>query len=410
MRHSSVIGSARKCIASLALAILVLTLCPAPSRAGVLLVLPHEKANPGRKWTWQAIMNSMGAIQSAGYSAILISPHEAACGGDQSVGYDPYDFQNFNSAHGTQQQLQQLVKKVHQAGLQIYADMIMNHMCSNNFHYPHFGPNDFHHFGAIQNWDDQWQLENGSLFGLEDLSQESPYVRGQLFDYLVKTNNMGFDGYRWDAVKHVPQWFWKDHIVNNVNAWGKYNFGEVFDGNRDHLSQYVETGMAVTDYSLYFAIRDSFKFGGNLAALDGAGLAAINGAKALTFVENHDVPPPPNGLLAYAFIAAYPGYPSFFNVALTDAKLNNLVWVHDHLASGDLTTRYKDQDTLVFERAGNLLAGINQKGEWVSKWVQTSWPNRRLHDYSGNVNDTSTEGSGWVEIWIPPTGYVMMAP
>lgn len=34
--------------------------------------------------------------------------------------------------------------------------------------------------------------------------------------------------------------------------------------------------------------------GGNLAALDGAGYAARNGEKALTFVENHDYGPSAN--------------------------------------------------------------------------------------------------------------------
>src|SRR4029077_2638922 len=143
-------------------------------------------------------------------------------------------------------------------------------MCTNNFHYPHFGPNDFHHAGRIEDWNNQWQVANGALIGLDDRAQESPYVRGELWNYLVKTNNMGFDGYRWDAAKHVPRWFWKDHIVNNVNAWGKYNFGEVVESNVDRLQLYVDTGMAVTDQSLYTVMADNFKLGGNLAALDGA--------------------------------------------------------------------------------------------------------------------------------------------
>jgi alpha-amylase len=281
------------------------------SCCGTLIALQHEPGDPDRQWTWAKIMQNLDRIKAAGYTAILISPHQSACGG--RLGYDPYDFRVFNSGHGTADELALLVQKTHAAGLQIYADMVLNHMCPNrNFTYPRFQTEHFHRFGGINNWDDQWQLENGSLFGLEDLSQESPYVRGELWEFLVKTNNMGFDGYRWDAAKHVPRWFWKDHVVNNVNAWGKYNFGEVYDGSIDYLLQYVETGMAVTDYNLYFAMRDNFRFVGNLAALDGAGLAAVNGPKALTFVENHDVDPPPNRLLAYAFLAAYPGYPCFF--------------------------------------------------------------------------------------------------
>jgi alpha-amylase len=379
------------------------------SYGGTLIALQHEPSDPDRQWTWAKIMQNLDRIKAAGYTAILISPHQSACGG--GLGYDPFDFRVFDSAHGTAADLAELVHKTHAAGLQIYADMVLNHMCpAHNFTYPRFQPEHFHHFGGIDNWNDQWQLENGSLFGLEDLSQESPYVRGELWDFLVKTNNMGFDGYRWDAAKHIPRWFWKDHIINNVNAWGKYNFGEVYDGDIGYLLQYVETGMAVTDYNLYFTMRDSFRLAGNVAALDGAGLAAVNGPKALTFVENHDVGPPVNRLLAYAFLAAYPGYPCFFKVSLDDPVINNLVWIHNNLAEGEYQTRYKDQDTLIFQRGNRLLAGINQSAQWTNRWVQTSWSNTRLHDHTGHVDDKWTNESGWVEIWIPPMGYVMMGP
>ncbi|MFL5494809.1 MAG: alpha-amylase domain-containing protein, partial [Gemmatimonadales bacterium] len=340
----------------------------------------------------------------------LISPHEKACAGGWSLGYDPYDLRSFESAHGTEAELADLVRQAHTLGIQVYADMVLNHMCSNNFSYPRFSRNDFHTVGGIPDGASQWQTENGALSGLEDLKQESPYVRGELWNFLVKTNNLGFDGYRWDAAKHVPQWYWSEHILPNVKRWGKYSFGEVLSGDVGYLSSYVATGMAVTDYALYFVIRDSFRLGGNLAALDGAGLAAVDGPAALTFVENHDVPPPVNRLLAYAFIAAYPGYPAFFRVDLDDAALNNLVWVQNTLASGPYVNRYKDPDTIVFSRGDRLLAGINQRGSWVNKRVQTPWANTQIHDYTGHVQDERTDGAGWVEVWVPPGGYVMMAP
>ncbi len=49
-----------------------------------------------------------------------------------------------------------------------------------------------------------------------------------------------------------------------------------------HLFSYVATGMAVTDYPLYYVIRDNFRLAGNLAALDGAGIAAADEPNALT--------------------------------------------------------------------------------------------------------------------------------
>lgn len=399
-----------KIIQFLIVVVLSLGSGPRGSHAGVILQLQHDPNSPAQfPWNWEFIKQNIGEIQAAGYTAILISPHQKSCG--ISKGYNPEDFTSFNSSHGSEQQLASLVKSSHQAGLHIYADMVMNHMCQDHgFTYARFRPEHFHHFGNILNWNDEYQVENGSLFGLEDLAQESPHVRQELFAYLVKTNNMGFDGYRWDAAKHVPKWFWKDHILNNVNAWGKYNFGEVVESDVDQLQGYVDTGMAVTDQSLYTAMADNFKFGGNLAALDGAGYAARNGEKALTFVENHDYGPPPNRLLAYAFISAYPGYPSFYNVLLDDKAINNLIWIHENLAKGPYINRYKDRNTIIFERTGHLLAGINQSETWTHRWVQTSWRNTKLHDYGFHVEDKWTNNDGYVEVWIPPVSYVMLAP
>jgi alpha-amylase len=394
-----------------AAALALLLICALSSAwAGAIVVLQHQPGDATRPWTWQRITQQLPAVRDAGYTAVLLSPHEQACGGSFSLGYDPYDFRSFNSAHGSERELQALIRRAHALGVQVYADMVMNHMCTNNFRYPRFGPRDFHHAGRIENFNDEWQLENGALIGLDDLAQESPYVRGELWNFLVKSNNLGFDGYRWDAAKHVPRWYWRDHVVNNTRRWGKYSFGEVYVGDIGVLQSYVATGMAVTDYALYFKLRDAFRFGGDLSTLDGAGLAAIDGPNALTFVQNHDVGPPANKLLAYAFIAAYPGYPAFFDVDLRDGALNTLVWVQNHLAQGVVVNRWKDADTLVFTRGASLLAGLNQRGEPVHRRVQTGWHDTELHDHSGHVPNVRTDADGWVDLALPAMGYVMLAP
>jgi len=82
----------------------------------------------------------------------------------------------------------------------------------------------------------------------------------------------------------------------------------------------------------------------------------------------------------------------------------------NNLARGRYINRYKDPHTIIFERDHSLLAGINQYGDWISKWVPTTWTNTRLHDYTGHVKDVSTNKDGYVEVWIPPLSYVMLAP
>jgi len=60
--------------------------------AGVIVVLQHQPGDPTRPWTWAKVIQQLPAIHAAGYTAILLSPHESACGGGYSLGYDPYDF------------------------------------------------------------------------------------------------------------------------------------------------------------------------------------------------------------------------------------------------------------------------------------------------------------------------------
>jgi len=34
----------------------------------------------------------------------------------------------------------------------------------------------------------------------------------------------------------------------------------------------------------------------------------------------------------------------------------------------------------------------------------------QIHDYTGHVEDESTNAEGRVELWLPPQSYIMMAP
>ena len=362
------------------------------------------------RWRWKDIQDRLDEIQKAGYSTIQLSPHTATCSGGNGNGYDPSDFTSFDSGFGTEKELSALIAAAHQRGIGVFADMVLNHMCGADFKYKFFGWQDFHHNGKIQNNDDPWWVENGDLLGLNDLCQECEYVRGQLHNYLVKSHALGFDGFRWDAAKHVPGWYWKQNVLPWIASWGNYSYGEVFHGNVDTLAGYAGLGMAVTDYALYFAMRDAFRFGGNLASLDGAGLAMREGGQALTFVENHDVPAPANRTLAYAFLSAYPGFPLYNAVRLDDAAINNLVWIHRNLAHGSVIVRAKSQNVLVFEREQHLLAGFNQGADPVQQWVQTSWKGVRLHDFSGKTADRWTRADGGVEVEIPTLDFVMLAP
>ncbi len=157
-----------------------------------------------------------------------------------------------------------------------------------------------------------------------------------------------------------------------------------------------------------------------MALLDHAGLAGSDPSSAVTFVENHDTDSSPslapiveNKALAYAYILTSEGYPCvFYRDYSSDAgcynlkpEIDNLIWIHEKLATGATQQRWKDLDVFAYERLGgpHLLVGLNNDPDnphTIS--VDTGFgPNVPLHDYTGHVNNIGTDENGRVTLTIP---------
>ncbi|MBX0346956.1 DUF1939 domain-containing protein [Halomicroarcula pellucida] len=379
---------------------------------------------------WNQVKSNLSTIADQGYDAIQVPPaqysrldrsHQQGVT-DPPLGYQPVDFKNFNSVFGTEAEYEDMVAEAHAQGLDVIADAIINHMAANDdfrgapgisfADLPYFSEQDFHPESSID-YSDPESVENGWLVGLKDLKQESSYVRGQLKDYVEKYAALGVDGIRWDAAKHVPEWFFSDYANQWADDLGLYKVGEVLQGGVGYCQGYADTGMSVTDYPLYYTMKeDVFHQNGDMRALDGAGLVNQSPFQSLTFVSNHDSSPPQYEKLAYAYILTYEGYPRVYSnrIAVDDGDIQNLLWIKNNLAGGATYTRHVDQNLYIYERDNNLLVGLNRTGSWQSKWVYTTWTSQPLHDYTGSSGDVTTNGDGWVQISIPPQGWVCYAP
>ena len=373
---------------------------------------------------WSDVEYHMEGIADAGFDAVQVPPAQRSklTRADQDhdhhppLGYQPIDHKNFDSVFGAEWEYSRMVDAAHANGLDVIADAVINHMAAgvdfDNF--PHFGYHDFHHNGGIEDYSDDWQVENCDLEGLPDLKQESSYVRGQLQDYVDKYASLGVDGIRWDAAKHVPEWFFQDHANKWADYHGMYRVGEVLHGSKSYCDGYAQTGMSVTDYPLYYTMKeDAFHENGDLRALDGGGYVDWNPIGSLTFVSNHDSDPPQYQKLAYAYILTNEGYPRVYqkDMPYWDEDIKNLLWIRRNIAGGRAIQRHAGRDLYVFEREGTLLVGLNRSDSWQGQWVPTSWTNTELRDYTGNNGDNyTTNGDGWVQIWIPPRGWVCYAP
>jgi glycosidase len=84
---------------------------------------------------WNQVAGDAQALADAGISALWLPPPTKAQGIDD-VGYGTYDLWDFGefdqkggirTKYGTRQQLDQAITAAHQAGLQVYIDVVFNH-------------------------------------------------------------------------------------------------------------------------------------------------------------------------------------------------------------------------------------------------------------------------------------------
>lgn len=245
----------------------------------------------------QGIIDKLDYIQEIGATAIWLTPVVQ----NQTGGYHGYwatDFYQVDKHWGDLAKLKELVDRAHSRGIKVLLDVVVNHTAPTHPWISDPGRDSwFHHEGGINNWDDQAEIENGSLAGLPDLAQENPAVA----DYLIEMSKWwisqtGVDGFRLDTVRHVPRWFWERYTSEIRRAFpGFFFLGEVWSEDPAYLASYQGVGIdALTNFPLYYKIKASFGTGNGtyqLATLAEALDAAMpNSGLMGNFIDNHDVP------------------------------------------------------------------------------------------------------------------------
>lgn len=250
---------------------------------------------------WQGIIDKMDYIKGLGVTAIWISPvvHNQSWG---YHGYWAYDFYSPNPHFGTLSKLQELVEVAHTNGIKVIFDVIVNHTgdyladWSDHYDPPDYRPAPpfdnadwYHHHRTIWDWENQLQLENWNLFGLDDLAQEIPEVGEELKQvYLYWINQTGCDGFRLDTGKHVPKWYWGEFTA----ATGIPSFGEVWHGSPSYIADYQNYMWSVLDFPMYYTIQSVFAYGGSCGQLHNLfseDSVYPDPYKLVTFVDSHDV-------------------------------------------------------------------------------------------------------------------------
>ena len=195
---------------------------------------PRDTSVQMFQWGWNDVATECTQwLGPQGYGAVQISPPGASKNVNSWWGvYQPVNYRNLTSRMGTAAQLQGMIDTCHAAGVRVYADVVVNQMADGSgtatdgstwnagtLSYPFFSANDFHADCRIGPDDynssaGRSQVMNCRLEGMPDLASESGYVQGEVADYMRRLLNMGVDGFRIDAAKHMPA----SALLNILNA------------------------------------------------------------------------------------------------------------------------------------------------------------------------------------------------
>lgn len=312
---------------------------------------------------WDKTKINAQELADAGITALWLPPAYKGANGGMDVGYavyDLYDLGEFDqkgsirTKYGTRQEYLDAINSLHQVGIQVYADIVLNHRIGadgaeiakaipfpyNNrktpkgdlrdiqgytlfnfpgrqrkysqfeWHWWHFDAVDYDEYskelGTVylfegKTFDDYVALEFGNFAYLmgADLDFQHEEVRQEMINwgkwYLDTT---GVDGFRLDAIKHISSWFFPEWLDTMEKYVGRELFivGEYWAPDTGILNWYLDSvgqRMSVFDVALHYNFHYASKAGGYYdmrTILDGT-LIKGRAMNAVTFVENHDSQP-----------------------------------------------------------------------------------------------------------------------
>lgn len=274
------------------------------------------------EWRWADVATECETVLGpAGYRAVQVSPPQESAviaGFPWWQRYQPVSYSIAKSRSGTGAEFAAMVSRCKAAGVDVYADAVLNHMTAGSgtgsngtvytkYSYPGtWAQGDFHASCAVNNYQDAANVQDCELVGLADLNTGSASVRQRLADYLVGLARLGVAGFRLDAAKHI-QPVELDSVLTLAGralaAEGRpvpYYFAEVIDygGEAVHATDYLGlnyTAGGAADITEFKVRGLSDKFA-NLGAQRVSDLKTFSQAnwgilpsdKAVIFLENHD--------------------------------------------------------------------------------------------------------------------------
>ena len=311
---------------------------------------------------WKVLEEDAKHLKDIGITAIWLPPAFKGIGGKDDVGYgvyDVYDLGEFDqkgtieTKYGTKDEYLQAIEVLHNYGLQVYGDIVLNHKMGaddyeiikayevnqsyknevisgeetikvpTRFTFPgrHQKYSDFtwdwtcfdgvdydllskRHATFLfkdKSWDQQVDDENGNFDYL--MGADIDFTNMKVVDelkhwgkwYLDLTQ---LDGLRLDAIKHIGAYFYKDwvHYLRSYYQKELFTVGEYWHGDVEHLLRYlnqVDYQISLFDVPLHYHFYEASHSDGqyDMSKILNNTLLQRSPMNAVTFVDNHDTQP-----------------------------------------------------------------------------------------------------------------------
>lgn len=274
---------------------------------------------------WAGITQKItdGYLTGMGITAIWISsPVENITSIDPSNnsaayhGYWGRDFFQTNEYFGSVSDFVELINTAHANGIKVIIDFAPNHTSTAEYGdmvFPENGNlyrdgtlisgfnNDTQNIFNHESWTDFSTWENSiyhSMYGLADLNQMNSTVDTYLKDSIDMWLDLGVDGIRVDAVKHMPMGWQSNWLSAIYEEHETFVFGEWFSGSTGNDSEMTgfanESGMSLLEFRLANAIRNTLGSGTmSMQELYSVMVDREQSYKEIndqvTFIDNHDM-------------------------------------------------------------------------------------------------------------------------
>ncbi|UYZ60518.1 alpha-amylase [Hymenobacter latericus] len=436
------------------------------------------RTTPAGTW-WQNLGSKAAELKAAGITAIWLPPaYKGGSATDVGYGvYDRYDLGEFNqkgtvaTRYGTISQLQSAISSLKGQGIQVYEDIVMNHLTwadaqetvngnlvYTRFNYPGRGSTYSSYRWSSANFTGTQQAPNNGWYQWKSWDFQ-PYANNDAYDNLLgseiqyngnpanqtETINWGnwlttklqLDGYRLDATKHIYTPYVNQWLDAVKGTSGRFAVSEAWFRNLQELRNYAAaTGgrTSLFDVPLHYTFQDMSNGNGawDMRGLQFAGFTESNPTLSVSFVDNHDTDHQGGALyspvvnlkmLAYAYILTRAnGYPcvyyrDYYEYGL-GPQIKQLIDIRraNGYGAGAEYTSANDADVYAYSRAGDgtrpgLLLLLNDGSTARTKTLTTPFKNATLTDKTGNRTGTvTTDANGTGNFPVNARSYSVWVP